>query len=161
MNRVAPLLSAVLLASVLLLVGCSTPSSAVKSDAAQGSSGHEISQMIRGTWIPLSAELAGQPFPQQVLNTIQLILTENRYTAVVAGAKDAGDLTLYPNQHPNAMDILGTEGPNKGRTILAIFELSGDSLKICYDLEGKTRPSEFKSNPGTKQFLAHYKRSTR
>ena len=115
--------------------------------------------MIRGTWNPLSAELAGQPFPQQVLNTIQLILTEDRYTAVVAGAKDVGNLTLHSNQRPKAMDILGTEGPNKGRTILAIFEITGDSLKICYDLEGKTRPGEFRTNPGTKQFLVLYKRA--
>jgi uncharacterized protein (TIGR03067 family) len=158
MNRIAQLLFAVLLASFLVLIGCSTPSSAVKSETTQSSSGQETSQMIRGTWNPLSAELAGQPFPQQVLNTIQLILTEDRYTAVVAGAKDVGNLTLHSNQQPKALDILGTEGPNKGRTILAIFELAGDSLKICYDLEGKTRPAEFKTNPGTKQFLVHYKR---
>jgi uncharacterized protein (TIGR03067 family) len=58
------------------------------------------------------------------------------------------------------MDILGTEGPNKGKTFLAIYELTGDSLKICYDLEGKTRPTEFRTNPGTQLFLVLYKRVT-
>jgi uncharacterized protein (TIGR03067 family) len=116
--------------------------------------------MIRGTWIPISAELAGQPLPQQVLNTIRLILTENRYNAVVAGTTDVGDLTLRSNQQPKAMDILGTEGPNKGKTILAIYELTGDSLRICYDLEGNTRPTEFRTNPGTKLFLVLYKKVT-
>jgi uncharacterized protein (TIGR03067 family) len=151
MNRIAQLLSAVLLAFFPVLIGCST---------AQNSLGQETSQMIQGTWIPISAELAGQPFPQQVLNTIRLILTENRYTAVVAGTTDVGNLILRSNQQPRAMDILGTEGPNKGKTILAIYELTGDSLKVCYDLEGKTRPSEFRTNPGTQLFLALYKRVT-
>jgi uncharacterized protein (TIGR03067 family) len=114
--------------------------------------------MIQGTWIPISGELAGQPFPQQVLKTIRLILTENRYTAVVAGKKDVGNLILRSNQQPRAMDILGTEGPNKGKTILAIYELTGDSLKVCYDLEGKTQPREFRTSPGTQQFLVSYKR---
>jgi uncharacterized protein (TIGR03067 family) len=116
--------------------------------------------MTQGTWIPISAELAGQPLPQQVLNTIRLTLTENRYTAVVAGATDVGTLILRSNQQPRGMDILGTEGPNKGKTFLAIYELTGDSLKICYDLEGKTRPTEFRTNPGTQLFLVLYKRVT-
>lgn len=153
MSRIAQLLSAVLLASFLALIGCSTQTSAVKSETAQSS-------LIQGTWIPISAELAGQPLPQQVLNTIRLTLTENRYTAVVAGATDVGDLILRSNQQPRAMDILGTEGPNKGKTFLAIYELTGDSLKICYDLEGKTRPTEFRTNPGTQLFLVLYKRVT-
>jgi len=160
MNRIAQLLSAVLLASFLVLIGCSTQSSAVKSGTAQSSSSREISQTIQGTWIPVSAELAGQPLPQQVLSTIQLILTEDRYTAVVAGKKDVGNLSLRSNQQPRAMDILGTEGPNKGKTILAIYERIGDSLKVCYDLAGKTRPSKFGTNPGTQQFFVLYKRVT-
>src|SRR4051794_40819519 len=35
------------------------------------------------------------------------------------------------------MDITGTSGPNKGKTILAIYEQKGDTLRICYDLSGK------------------------
>jgi uncharacterized protein (TIGR03067 family) len=56
------------------------------------------------------------------------------------------------------MDITGTEGPNKGKTMLAIYELEGDSMKVCYDMSGKERPTEFKTKPGTAQFLAKYKR---
>ncbi len=57
-----------------------------------------------------------------------------------------------------ALDVIGTEGPNKGKTIPAIFDLAGDTLKICYDLSGQARPTEFKSSPGTQQFLATYQR---
>jgi uncharacterized protein (TIGR03067 family) len=56
------------------------------------------------------------------------------------------------------MDITGTEGPNKGKTILAIYEITDDTLRICYDLSGKARPTEFKTTKGTKLFLVTYNR---
>ena len=56
------------------------------------------------------------------------------------------------------MDITGTEGPNKGKTFQAIYELDGDTLKVCYDLSGKGRPTEFKTAEGTQLFLVIYTR---
>jgi hypothetical protein len=47
---------------------------------------------------------------------------------------------------------------NKGKIILAIYELKGDTLRVCYDLSGKARPSEFKAKPDTPLFLVNYKR---
>lgn len=55
------------------------------------------------------------------------------------------------------MDIKGVKGPNKGKTFLAIFERKGETLKVCYDLEGKQRPSEFATKEGTLLFLVTYK----
>lgn len=40
----------------------------------------------------------------------------------------------------------------------AIYELDDDMLKICYDLSGKSRPTEFKTSEGTQLFLVTYKR---
>jgi hypothetical protein len=34
----------------------------------------------------------------------------------------------------------------------------GDTLKICYDLSGKGRPTEFKTTEGAQLFLVTYKR---
>ena len=59
------------------------------------------------------------------------------------------------------MDITGTDGPNKGETILAIYERDGDALRVCYDLSGKSRPTEFKTKAGTQLFLVTYKREKR
>ena len=39
------------------------------------------------------------------------------------------------------MDIVGESGPNAGRTMLAIYELRGDELTVCYDLERPERPA--------------------
>jgi hypothetical protein len=50
------------------------------------------------------------------------------------------------------------EGPNKGTVILGIYEISGETLKVCFDPEGKKRPTEFKTAAGSPTTLAVYKR---
>jgi len=45
---------------------------------------------------------------------------------------------------PQTMDIVGREGPNAGRTMLAIYQLEADRLTVCYDLDGKERPSDMR-----------------
>jgi uncharacterized protein (TIGR03067 family) len=56
------------------------------------------------------------------------------------------------------MTITGTGGPNVGKTFPAIYEIKGDTLRICYDLSGAQRPTEFKSVAGTKLYLVTYTR---
>jgi hypothetical protein len=38
------------------------------------------------------------------------------------------------------MDFTGETGPHAGRTMLAVYELRGDELTVCYDLERAERP---------------------
>jgi uncharacterized protein (TIGR03067 family) len=56
------------------------------------------------------------------------------------------------------MSITGTNGPNLGKTFPAIYELKGDTLRICYDLSGEKFPTDYKSVEGTKLYLVTYKR---
>ncbi len=113
---------------------------------------------MEGTWKPVVAELGGKPLPEQVLKAMKLVLADGKYTVTVGEQKDEGTVKLDPTQDPRAMDIRGTEGPNKGKTIPAIYELKGDTLRICYDLSGKDRPKEFKTRADTQLFLVEYKR---
>ncbi|MCI0695366.1 TIGR03067 domain-containing protein [candidate division KSB1 bacterium] len=118
----------------------------------------EDSKMVEGTWLPVDAELGGQKFPDEVLKTFKLTITDGKYTVNVGEQIDKGTIKLEPATKPKAIDITGTEGPNKGKTILAIYDLTVDALRICYDLEGKQRPTEFKTVKDTQQFLVNYKR---
>jgi uncharacterized protein (TIGR03067 family) len=63
------------------------------------------------------------------------------------------------SKKPKTMDIIGAEGPNKGKTFLAIYELNGDTLRVCYNLGGKERPAEFKTTKDSLVFLATYQRA--
>jgi len=113
---------------------------------------------IEGTWLPAAAELGGKAFPDEIRKTIKLVVKDDRYTVTVGKQVDQGTVKLDPAAKPKALDITGTEGPNKGKTIRAIYERDGDTLRVCYDLSGKGRPTEFKTRAGTQLFLVTYRR---
>jgi uncharacterized protein (TIGR03067 family) len=113
---------------------------------------------VQGSWTPATAELAGQPMAEAVLKTISLKLENGKYEVLVGGNPDKGTYTIDPTSKPKSMTITGTEGPNIGKTFPAIYELKGDTLRICYDLSGAKRPTEFKTSAGTKLYLVTYNR---
>jgi uncharacterized protein (TIGR03067 family) len=113
---------------------------------------------IQGSWKPVAAELGGKPFPDEVLKTMKLVVTDGKYTVTVGKQTDEGTVKLDPAKKPRAMDIVGTKGPNEGKKIPAIYELTDTTLRICYDLSGKARPKEFKTRADTQLFLVEYKR---
>jgi uncharacterized protein (TIGR03067 family) len=135
------------LVAFALVVSCS---SAAWSDDAKDDT-------LEGTWLPSTAELGGKKFPDEVRETIKLEVKGEKYTVTVGTNLDQGTCKLDPSAKPKALDITGTEGPNKGKTILAIYERKGDTLRVCYDLGGKSRPAEFKTAEGTRLFLVEYK----
>src|SRR5712671_694551 len=90
---------------------------------------------IQGTWLPVKGELAGQPMADEVLKTITLQLNGGKYE-VTAENVDKGTYTLDSAAKPKIIDITGAEGPNAGKKIPAIYELNGDTLRICYGLGG-------------------------
>jgi uncharacterized protein (TIGR03067 family) len=113
---------------------------------------------IEGTWLPSMAELGGKMLPDEVRKTIQLVVKDDKYTVTTGKVVDQGTIKLNPSAKPKKLDVTGTDGPNKGKTILAIYERDGDTLRICYDLSGKNYPTEFKTKEGTQLFLVTYKR---
>jgi uncharacterized protein (TIGR03067 family) len=110
-----------------------------------------------GTWIAFEAEMAGTKWPKKALANLKLTLKEGKYEAI-AESPDKGTVTYNKTADPKEMDIKGVEGPNHGKTFLAIYKLKDDKLTICYDLSGKSRPTEFKTQPKTKLLLVAYER---
>jgi uncharacterized protein (TIGR03067 family) len=117
------------------------------------------SKIIQGTWAPVKAELGGQPMPEATLKKITLELHNGKYEVSVEVEPDKGTYTVDSSTKPRSMVITGTDGPNRGKTFPAIYELEGDTLRVCYDLSGKQRPAEFKTMAGTLLYLVSYHRS--
>ena len=114
---------------------------------------------LDGTWIPQSGELGGSKFPDEILKKIELVTKDGKYTVTADKQVDKGSIKIDAAKKPKHMDIVGGEGPNKGKTFPAIYEIDGDILKICYDLSGKERPKEFKTASGTMTLLIVYKKA--
>jgi len=114
--------------------------------------------MIDGTWVPAAATMGGQPFPAALLTSMQLVVKDGQYVVTVAGQIDRGTVTIDTSTTPMAMTVSGVEGPNEGKTYPAIFAVVGETLRICYDLSGRQRPTAFASPPGSMHFLVDYRR---
>ena len=114
---------------------------------------------FQGTWTFESVEVGGKEVPVAEVKGITVTFAGAKYT-VKKGDEviQAATLKLDPSKSPKALDVTVAEGPNKGAVMLGIYEIRGDTLKVCFDPEGKKRPAEFKSAPGSQTFVAVHKR---
>jgi uncharacterized protein (TIGR03067 family) len=111
-----------------------------------------------GKWQAVEAELAGRKMPDEATKGLQLTIDGEKYVVATNEGEDRGTVRILADEKPSAMDITGTDGPNKGKTFLAIYKVEGDKLVVCYDLTGKARPKEFKTMPKSMLFLATYRK---
>jgi uncharacterized protein (TIGR03067 family) len=122
------------------------------------------SKGLDGTWAVIGMEQNGMKMPDDAVGKLNTKLTLKGDDYVVTMADkviDKGTSVVDTKKRPNTVDINSDLGPNKGKTILAIVEIDGDSMKACYDLKDKTRPTEFATKEGTGLVLILYKRETK
>jgi uncharacterized protein (TIGR03067 family) len=113
---------------------------------------------LNGDWALATGLKSGEKMSVEVRKSSYLLLKNGKYTAKVGDQLDEGTYTVDESKTPATLTLVGTSGPNKGKTMLAIFELDKKKLKVCYDMTGKAFPSDFESNPDTHLFLAIYER---
>jgi uncharacterized protein (TIGR03067 family) len=114
-----------------------------------------------GVWKPKGAMLGGVLLPPAALETITLKIEKGKYEVTVKGEdhSDTGTFTLDETVTPKRMTIQSESGPNKGKTILAIYEIkSANAMRVCYDLSGREFPKEFKAPKDTDLYLVGYRR---
>lgn len=112
--------------------------------------------MFSGTWIPHSAEFSGREIP---LHGTRLIITGDTYVVETPNGKDSGTLAINSDVVPHQIDIIGTAGPNAGRTIPAICQRENARLTICYDVGGGPRPDRFSTGGESTRLLVIYQLS--
>jgi uncharacterized protein (TIGR03067 family) len=115
---------------------------------------------FQGVWIFESSETGGKELAADQLKGLILLFEGDKHT-VKKGDEviQVGTQKLDPSKSPKTIDVTMTEGPSKGTVMLGIYEIDGDTLKVCFDLEGKKRPTEFKSAPGSQTFVNVHKRA--
>lgn len=105
-------------------------------------------------WLPESAELAGQQIP---MPATRWRISGANYVVVSAESRDAGLLVFGAEGSAATVDLIGTSGPNAGRTIPAIWRLEGDVLELCYDVGGGPRPTRFSGTAGETWLRVRYR----
>ena len=144
----------------LVALACAAGLSAAAGRADDPPDAAKELKKFQGTWTFASSESGGQKLPADQLKDLTLTFDGAKHT-VKNGAEviQAGTQTLDPAKSPKAIDVTLTDGPMKGAVLLGIYEFDGDTLKVCFDLGGKERPTEFKSTAGSETFVNVHRRA--
>jgi uncharacterized protein (TIGR03067 family) len=111
---------------------------------ARGEDTKEAAKQVQGTWEYTSFKLDGKT-PAKFEDTKVTVTVEGDKFTVKAGEKvvKSGTIKLDP-KNEKAIDVVYDQ-EGKGITALGIYEIDGDTAKLCLDPAGKARPREFKS----------------
>lgn len=112
---------------------------------------------FNGIWVINSAEINGDATPGD-LDSIVMTLKDGTYQFESRDGTTKGKFTVDFSKTPATMDVTETDGPNVGRMLAAITELTKDGWRACYAFNGGDRPAEFKTSRDSGHFLASYKR---
>jgi uncharacterized protein (TIGR03067 family) len=113
---------------------------------------------LQGTWVATGGEQEGNPFPEAGLKNMKLVVSGDQYTFTSDSPEEKGVLKPDPSKSPKALDIDIKEGEQKGQSQKAIYELDGDTLKICFTQPGNDRPSEMAAKAGSKCVMIVFKK---
>jgi uncharacterized protein (TIGR03067 family) len=143
----------------LLTLLCSLSLTTIGARADDKADVEKELKKFQGTWTFESVEADGKEQPAAQYKEMTLTFEGDKHT-VKKGDEviQAGTQKIDPTKSPKTIDVTMTEGPNKGAILLGIYEISGDTLKVCFDPEGKKRPTEFKSAAGSPNFVVLHKR---
>ena len=104
---------------------------------------------MQGTWTIESFTIEGHDLPASTIASWRRIGDGNH---IVWKQGDETlfelDIQLDASKKPMMLDSTIVKGDVKG-TMLAIFELVDDSLRVCFTSPGESRPAVFSSAPGS------------
>ncbi len=161
MSRVALLI----LATSFVLPGCGRkedagPKLSPGAAAARDDAHEQEYKKFEGTWNYAAYETAGRKLPEAGFKGNQYVFHAREYTRKeeLAGLTTKGTFKLDPTKQPKTIDMTDTEGHAKGDTAPGIYELEGDTLRLCTGL-GKDRPKEFAAKEDTVYLLIVLKKA--
>jgi uncharacterized protein (TIGR03067 family) len=112
---------------------------------------------MQGKWKFTAHVMGDKAAPPEQLEKMTITFTGDKFSVRIGDkVVQAGTNTLDPSKKPGHVDSMVLEGKGKGGTMLGIFEMKGDKMKVCFDPEGKSRPSSFIAKEG--QFSATIQR---
>jgi uncharacterized protein (TIGR03067 family) len=122
---------------------------------------------LQGTWEFVAVVDNGKEVPADKVKGAKVIVTEDKVKLVPPASAPAGAkemvlaIKLDPAETPKAIDLTPTAGPQKDETARGIYQIEGDTLKLCLPGELKQdRPTALESKEGSRTTLLTLKRVT-
>jgi uncharacterized protein (TIGR03067 family) len=114
------------------------------------------SDKLIGSWAVVAGESNGKNAPEEALKDARLIFAGHKLTA--SSENGQSDALAYKIDSTNKTKTIDITNPAKKQTILGIYALDGDQLKLCLGAPGSTRPDGFATKPGNGTMLLILKR---
>ncbi len=116
-------------------------------------------QKLQGTWLLVAMEKDGEDVPAEDFKDWKSVYEEDRLTLLDGDkVRRRGIVTLEPSRKIKAINTWDQDGPYADQTVPGIYELDGDTLKLCFAHPGEERPKEFTTKSGTGFLFCVYKR---
>lgn len=114
---------------------------------------------LQGVWQLVAMERDGESAAPEELTRDTATYEGNRIT-LRSGEKvrRRGIITLDPSRTPKAINTWDLDGPFEDQTIPGIYELDGDTLRLCFGGPGELRPRTFTTKGGQAFLMVVYKR---
>jgi len=121
----------------------------------------ELHAKLDGKWVLKSVESAmgKQDLPESVGGAV---FDKEKYTFKMGPMTEKGTMTFRLGKKPREVDVKITEGNDKDKTQFGLYELDGDTFKLCVAMAGEpdsSRPKEIGYKEGTQETLFVFKRA--
>jgi uncharacterized protein (TIGR03067 family) len=117
---------------------------------------------IQDTWVTVSFEVNGQGAPSEAVKDIRTVLKDKDYVQKKGDeVLEEGTFTLDPDKKPRQIDFKIGKGQDQGKDQFGIYELDGDTLRICVaapGAEAEARPTVFRTGPESQTALVVMRR---
>ena len=102
---------------------------------------------LQGKWRVIGLEVEGKTIPQEQIASSSITITGTRFMATGPGSLYEGEMTIDAAALPRRLSVAMEKGPEL-RTNHAIYEIKGDTLRICLNVNGEPAPRAFATRPG-------------
>ena len=133
-----------------LLAGCGASHTLTEADAVQA---------WQGTWKLVSCVSNGE---SQIAD-VQWIVSGDSYTIRLSRQSGTDPYPFKLDPKLKHIDVHHHDTPKGtyGGHLKGIYEVQGDSLKVCYDLKGQQYPKSFDAGRGSAQVVYQFQRDRR
>jgi uncharacterized protein (TIGR03067 family) len=115
---------------------------------------------LQGAWAIDSVEVEGNPFAMEKLSDARLFVHGQRYSFRFNGIELEMTYRLDAALTPKAIDLIVTDGPNKGKMFRGIYKLEDDRFTICRTTEPEEdRPTTFSTRRNSGLITVVWKRA--
>jgi uncharacterized protein (TIGR03067 family) len=130
----------------------------MKANSSGKRSANDDLKAVQGAWKIVGVEINGVTVPSDALENLVVTIADKAYTFVSPDRTDKGTFMLDSSKQPAHMTIRPETGDDAGSDVPAIYEVTSDTMRICYARPGAERPGAFSAGENSERMLVTYER---